>query len=68
MKCQTTECPKRASLYVKAWGTRSWSGVHCPKHAGRVIRIRARLIKKYNQSVVVRPVTKRDIKMRKKGK
>lgn len=66
MKCQTPECPKRATLYLKAWGMRSWSGVHCSKHAGRVIRIRARLIKKYNQNVTVRPVTKLDKKRSKR--
>jgi hypothetical protein len=72
MKCQATvkqvKCGKKATLYVRAWGGKGWSGFYCPRHMGRIIRIRSRMIKNYGQSVVVRPITDRDRKQWRKSK
>ena len=71
MKCQSL-CDEKATLYVHAWGERSWSGYHCDKHAGRLIKLRAKLIRRYKQNVTIRSISKMDRdKMRaaiKKGK
>jgi len=62
MKCRAKDCPRKAEVMVVAFGGNGWSGVYCPRHAGRVIRLRWRLIKRGPQHVTVRPLTKWDIK------
>lgn len=68
IRCQGYECADKAVLYLHAFGGKSWTGYYCPKHAGRIIRIRTKLINKYRQNVVVRPITERDHKLRKASK
>lgn len=65
---KTIKCEKRATLYLHAFGGKAWQGVYCPRHAGRIIRIRSKMIKKYGQNVVVRPVTERDKEQWRKSK
>lgn len=52
-------------MYVMAFGGKSWSGYFCAKHSTVIIRLRMKLIKKYNQNVVLRPITAYDKKRRK---
>lgn len=58
--CQGHECVDRAVLRVVAFGGKSWSGFYCAKHAGRIIKLRTPLIKKYKQNVVIRLISDRD--------
>lgn len=65
MRCQRKSgtpgaCGKKATIIVQAWGGKSWSGRYCSKHSTDIIRIRMRLIKKYNQNVVLRLITDYD--------
>lgn len=62
------QCLKKASLFVWAHGGKSWRGYYCRKHAGLVIRRRAHLILRHEQSVVIRKVTALDKKLLRKGK
>lgn len=72
MKCwynkgMETQCSKRASLFVWAHGGKSWKGIYCRKHTGVIIRMRAHLIMRHEQNVVIRPVTAYDKKRLRKG-
>lgn len=58
-------CEAKAVLFVKAFGQAGWSGYYCEKHGPWIIKKRMRLIKKYKQNVVVRPITAYDRKARK---
>lgn len=62
------QCPEKATLYVKAYGGRSWDGYFCDKHGPAIIKVRMRLVKRHKQNVVVRPVTEWDKKRRRKSK
>lgn len=75
MRCQRKEgmpdaCSSKATLFVMARGGKHWDGYFCSKHATTIIKVRMRLIKKYKQNVVLRPITEWDRKRRKtkKGK
>lgn len=79
MKCQRKEgtadaCESKASMYVMARGGKSWDGYFCAKHATAIVKLRMRLIKKYNQNVVLRPISewdrarRRESRRGKKGK
>lgn len=59
------DCPDKATLYVRAFGGKAWDGYFCDTHGPRIIRLRMRLIKKYKQNVVLRPITAYDRKQRK---
>lgn len=58
-------CSSKATLFVAAYGGKSWSGFYCSKHGPRIIAKRMRLITKYKQSVVLRRITDYDRKARK---
>lgn len=59
-------CDERATLSIQAFGESGWAQkLYCDKHAGRVIRLRGKLVRKYALNVVVRPITDRDRKLRK---
>lgn len=64
MNCQgdAGRCENKAQLMVRAWGQHGWRGRYCDRHAARIIKLRGRMIRKYKQSVVVRPLTKLDKK------
>lgn len=76
MKCQhkasmNDACASKATLFVAAYGGKAWDGYYCGKHGPWIIKRRMRLIKKYGQNVVLRPITQYDrkrIKQQRKGK
>lgn len=56
-------CENRAALSVQAFGRAggAWTQqFYCTRCAGRIIRLRGKLIKRHNLNVVVRPITDRD--------
>lgn len=55
-------------MFVMGHGGKHWDGYFCSKHAAVIIKVRMRLIKKYKQSVVLRPITEWDRKRRKTRK
>lgn len=76
MKCRyhlsmPDACQSKATLFVGAFGVKKWWGLYCRKHAPKIIARRSAWITKYEQNVVVRPISDYDKKRTKelrKGK
>lgn len=66
-----TACPDKARLFVAAYGGKSWNGYYCLTHGPKIVKLRMKLIRKYKQNVVLRPISEYDkkrIKQMRKGK
>lgn len=77
MRCQRStpvkgsrpkRCESKATMFVRAYGGKSWSGYFCSKHVVVIVKVRMRMIRKYRQNVVVRPITEWDRKRYKRQK
>jgi hypothetical protein len=64
---RVVRCERKATMYVAAFGGKSWCGYFCRRHVTRIIEKRMPLIIKYKQNVVLRKMTAFDRK-RVKGK
>lgn len=67
-KHKVQPCGEKARLFVMARGGKHWDGYYCLKHGPWIIKKRMRLIRKYNQNVVLRPITEYDKKRYKERK
>lgn len=64
--CQRKDCDKSAKLYVAGSKGRSWHGYFCYRCSTFIIKLRMPLIKKYEQFVIMRPITDWDRQQRAK--